>query len=159
LAVLTKLIDINILRGETKEPVTEREIWRKQNSQRKSATYFISGPNTSKGLWLMTLDSSRTGFEGCYQSWCGQFPAFVSTSLVISIFPNGGSFLRAAFHREEFGSIPSHLMWDIWWTKWHWDRYASEPSSFRRQNDNSIAPYSSLSHVLMSENHSFHSVG
>ena len=23
------------------------------------------------------------------------------------------------------GSIPSQSMWDLWWTKWHWDRFPS----------------------------------
>jgi hypothetical protein len=21
------------------------------------------------------------------------------------------------------GSIPGQSMWDLWWTKWHWDRF------------------------------------
>jgi hypothetical protein len=28
-----------------------------------------------------------------------------------------------AFHRGGPGSIPSQPMWDLWWTKWHWDRF------------------------------------
>jgi hypothetical protein len=24
--------------------------------------------------------------------------------------------------REGHGSIPDQSMWDLWWTKWHWDR-------------------------------------
>jgi hypothetical protein len=26
------------------------------------------------------------------------------------------------------GSIPSQSMWDLWWTKWHWDRFFSQYS-------------------------------
>jgi hypothetical protein len=27
-----------------------------------------------------------------------------------------------ASHHEGQGSISSQSMWDLWWTKWHWDR-------------------------------------
>jgi hypothetical protein len=28
------------------------------------------------------------------------------------------------------GSRPDHTMWDLWWTKWHWDRFYSESFGF-----------------------------
>jgi hypothetical protein len=30
-----------------------------------------------------------------------------------------------ASHRGGPGSIPGQSMWDLWWTKWHWDRFFS----------------------------------
>jgi hypothetical protein len=29
-------------------------------------------------------------------------------------------------HRGGPGSIPGQSMWDLWWTKWHWDRFFPE---------------------------------
>jgi hypothetical protein len=26
-------------------------------------------------------------------------------------------------HRGDPGSVPGQSMWDLWWTKWHWDRF------------------------------------
>jgi hypothetical protein len=31
-----------------------------------------------------------------------------------------------ASHRGGPGSIPGQSMWDLWWTKWHWDRFSPE---------------------------------
>jgi hypothetical protein len=28
------------------------------------------------------------------------------------------------------GSIPGQSMWDLWWTKWHWDRFFPEYFGF-----------------------------
>jgi hypothetical protein len=28
------------------------------------------------------------------------------------------------------GSIPVHYIWDLWWTKWHWDRFFSRVLRF-----------------------------
>jgi hypothetical protein len=35
-----------------------------------------------------------------------------------------------ASHRGGPGSIPGRSMWDLWWTKWHWDRFLSEYFGF-----------------------------
>jgi hypothetical protein len=26
-------------------------------------------------------------------------------------------------HRGDPGSNPGQVMWDLWWTKWHWGRF------------------------------------
>jgi hypothetical protein len=46
------------------------------------------------------------------------------------------------------GSIPGHSMWDLWWTKWHWDRFC--PPVLRFSPVNFIPPvlHSSTSHAL-----------
>jgi hypothetical protein len=31
-------------------------------------------------------------------------------------------------HREESGLIPGHSLWDLWWTKWHWNRFSPSTS-------------------------------
>ena len=31
--------------------------------------------------------------------------------------------LSPASHPRDSGSIPCQSMWDLWWTKWHWDRF------------------------------------
>jgi hypothetical protein len=28
------------------------------------------------------------------------------------------------------GSIPGQSMWNLWWTKWHWDRFFSDYFGF-----------------------------
>jgi hypothetical protein len=35
-----------------------------------------------------------------------------------------------ASHREGPDSIPAQFMWDLWWTKWHWDRFFPEYFGF-----------------------------
>jgi hypothetical protein len=35
-----------------------------------------------------------------------------------------------AFHRDDPGSIPGQVMWDLWWTKWHWGMFLSSASVF-----------------------------
>jgi hypothetical protein len=37
---------------------------------------------------------------------------------------------RRPFTTEARGSVPAQSMWDLWWTKWHWDRFFSELSVF-----------------------------
>jgi hypothetical protein len=32
--------------------------------------------------------------------------------------------------QDDFGSIPHQSMWDLWWTKWHWDRVFPEYFGF-----------------------------
>jgi hypothetical protein len=38
--------------------------------------------------------------------------------------------LRLASHRGGSGSIPGQVMWDLWWTKWHWGLVFSEYFDF-----------------------------
>jgi hypothetical protein len=40
------------------------------------------------------------------------------------------------------GSIPGEVMWDLWWTKWHWDRF-SLSTSVSPANSHSIHESSS----------------
>jgi hypothetical protein len=35
-----------------------------------------------------------------------------------------------ASQSEGLGSCPGHSMWDLWWTKWRWDRFFSKFLSF-----------------------------
>jgi hypothetical protein len=37
---------------------------------------------------------------------------------------------KAAYHRGGPGSILGQSMWDLWWTKWHWDKFFSEYFGF-----------------------------
>jgi hypothetical protein len=39
-----------------------------------------------------------------------------------------------ASHRGGPGSIPGQSMWDLWWTKWHWDMFFPEYFGFFRVN-------------------------
>jgi hypothetical protein len=43
---------------------------------------------------------------------------------------NGSDGYSPASHRGGPGSIPGQSMWDLWWTKWHWDRFFSEYFGF-----------------------------
>ena len=38
--------------------------------------------------------------------------------------------LVADSHRGGPGSIPSQSMWDLWWKKWHWDKFFPEYFGF-----------------------------
>ena len=40
------------------------------------------------------------------------------------------------------GSTTDQLMWDLWWTKWQWNRFSMSTSSFPCQHHSTIAPYS-----------------
>jgi hypothetical protein len=37
---------------------------------------------------------------------------------------------RDTGHRGGPGWIPGQSMWDLWWTKWHWDRFFPEYFGF-----------------------------
>jgi hypothetical protein len=42
-------------------------------------------------------------------------------------FPNlkaSNTYYTLASHRGGQGSIPGQVMWDLWWTKWHWGRFS-----------------------------------
>jgi hypothetical protein len=34
------------------------------------------------------------------------------------------------FHHRGLGLIPGQSMWDLWWTKWYWDRFFSKYFDF-----------------------------
>ena len=50
---------------------------------------------------------------------------YISLSHIFSE-AQGDSHSRRPFYREVPVSISGHSMWDLWWTKWHWDRFFSE---------------------------------
>jgi hypothetical protein len=43
---------------------------------------------------------------------------------------HGSGGLSPACHGGVPGSRPGQSMWDLWWTKWHWDRFFSELFGF-----------------------------
>jgi hypothetical protein len=48
-----------------------------------------------------------------------------------SNLPTGRAKAQAlASHRGGLGSFSGHSTWNLWWTKWHWDRFFSEFFSF-----------------------------
>jgi hypothetical protein len=48
-------------------------------------------------------------------------------------------------HRSTQGLIPCLVMWDLWWTKWHWGRfYPSTSVSLANSHSNSAPQSSSL---------------
>jgi hypothetical protein len=38
--------------------------------------------------------------------------------------------IRRFLNRGGPGSRPERSLWDLWWTKWHWDRFFSESFGF-----------------------------
>jgi hypothetical protein len=42
-------------------------------------------------------------------------------------------YIQAFSHRGGPVSIPDQFMWDLWWTKWHWDRFSPSSSVFPSQ--------------------------
>jgi hypothetical protein len=68
---------------------------------------------TLKRPGLGANHSSLSGTEvknECAVSWSGGYPP--------------------VFYRRGPGSIPGQFVWDLWWTKWHWDRVFPEYFSF-----------------------------
>jgi hypothetical protein len=59
------------------------------------------------------------------------FIDWISLSTVSIRHIRGEPWLRPASHRGGLGSLPGQCMWELWWTKWHWDRFFSEIFSFR----------------------------
>jgi hypothetical protein len=49
--------------------------------------------------------------------------------------------------KHVMGSRPGQSVWDLWWTKWHWDRFFSESISFPFQYDSAAVPYSLIHHL------------
>jgi hypothetical protein len=45
--------------------------------------------------------------------------------------------LSPASHHDGLGSIPGQVMWDLWWTKWHWGSF-SRVLTFPPANSHSI---------------------
>jgi len=39
------------------------------------------------------------------------------------------------------GSVPGQYMWDLWWTKWHWDKFLSEYFVFPSHYYSTNTPY------------------
>jgi hypothetical protein len=45
----------------------------------------------------------------------------------MTIKTNANCWLRTVIsHRGEPGSVPDQRIWDMWWKKWHWDRFLSQ---------------------------------
>jgi hypothetical protein len=38
-------------------------------------------------------------------------------------------------------------MWDLWWTKWHWDRFVSEFLGFPRQYHSTVVVHTYVYHL------------
>jgi hypothetical protein len=52
-------------------------------------------------------------------------------ALLITHAPHRGSGVQSpASHRGNPDSIPSQTLWDLWCTKWHWDRFFSQELCF-----------------------------
>jgi hypothetical protein len=47
------------------------------------------------------------------------------------------------------GSISGQFMWDLWWTKWHWDRPSSS-TYVTRANPQSTNSSASINHPMQS---------
>jgi hypothetical protein len=39
-----------------------------------------------------------------------------------------GRAIAQASHRGDLGSSSGQVMWDLWWTKWHWGRFSPSTS-------------------------------
>jgi hypothetical protein len=78
LAVLTESINVNTLRGKTRQTAAEEKYEGNRRSPKKVSSHTLfQVPVPRRGFAVMGLDRSRTGFEGCIHSWCGQFQAFI----------------------------------------------------------------------------------
>jgi hypothetical protein len=51
-------------------------------------------------------------------------------------------------HRGGLGSIPGQIMWDLWWTKWHWGRF-SPSASVSAATSHSNNCYTFTNHPIM----------
>jgi hypothetical protein len=63
---------------------------------------------------------------------------------------HGSGGYSPAFHRGGPGSIPAQSMWDLWWTKSHWDRFFSPSTSdFPCQFHSTAAPLHEKTEILI----------
>jgi hypothetical protein len=53
---------------------------------------------------------------------------------------NGSHVSSLVPHSGGPGSSPGYSVWDLWWIKWHWDRYFGFPLSISFHR---VSPYSS----------------
>jgi hypothetical protein len=72
--------------------------------------------------------------------------AYLVTLHIYMFFSNRTTKLKKPYvaqadsHRT--GRVHAQVMWDLWWTKWHWDRFISESFSFPCQYISTATPYS-----------------
>jgi hypothetical protein len=67
------------------------------------------------------------------------FPCCFIVSVTCRLCHGSGGLSLASDHRGP-GSILGQSMWDLWWTKWHWDRFSQRISVFPCQFHSSSAP-------------------
>jgi hypothetical protein len=97
-------------------------------------------------LWLYFVQFQGTG--GCNVTRTGSIiPIFSSSGIFGFLFLSYESFFCIPYSQNgravvqvvsrwavtaEGGprSIPGRSMWDLWWTKWHWDKFFSEYFGF-----------------------------
>jgi hypothetical protein len=72
---------------------------------------------------------------------------FTCTAMLLQQFALAVPWLRwlLVSHHGGPGSHPDQSIWDLWWTKWHWDRFSSSSSVFPSQYHSSVALHS---HIL-----------
>jgi hypothetical protein len=59
-----------------------------------------------------------------YFVWSSKQTATISLhALAFCNRDEGSGCYSSASHLGGPGTIPGQLMWDLWWTKWHWDRF------------------------------------
>ena len=60
-----------------------------------------------------------------------QWLLYVPSALTFKLGPcHGADGQSPASHRGGPGSITGQSVWDLWWTKWHWDRFFPEYFGF-----------------------------
>ena len=95
-----------------------------------------------EGVWgiggmILTCENRRTRTENCPRALCApdvphkltwdRDPASAMRRLRLTawVWPcHGSGGYSPASHRGSPGSITGQSMWDLWWTKWHWDRFS-----------------------------------
>jgi hypothetical protein len=66
----------------------------------------------------------------CKSEWLLCVPATLTVTNSTFGPCHGSGRWSSASHRGGPGSRPGQSMWDLWCTKWHWDRFFSEFSGF-----------------------------
>ena len=80
--------------------------------------HFAVGADTENDSWCTWPSHRRTWCASCSQSATGLISAALRPR---SYRDSGGQ--STACHRGGPGSVPGQSLWDLWWTKWHSNRF------------------------------------
>jgi hypothetical protein len=92
-------------------------VWR----QRLQSCNVHTHQNLSRDLHT---DSEKEGNFG----HCVYFNLRLNCSSTWAAGPKVSATASTKISKSNLGSVPGQVMWDLWWTKWHWERFLTSTS-------------------------------